>query len=86
MRIIYKPKPDLFIADWLSRQYHDENKDTQIPGMQVSINVIQTATNIPEHMTMHDLQQAVSQDQHLQHLKDYIIQAWPESRIKYHMT
>ena len=31
-------------------------------------------------MTVHELQQAMSQDQHLQHLKDYVIEGWPESR------
>ena len=30
-RIIYKPGPDLFRADWLSRQNHMENKDDKIP-------------------------------------------------------
>ena len=48
--------------------------------MQLNINAIQTATTIPEYMTMHELQQAMSQDQHLQCLNDYIIQGWPESR------
>ena len=48
--------------------------------MQLNYNAIQTATNIPECMKMHELQQAISQDQHLQHPKDYIIQGWPESR------
>ena len=35
---------------------------------------------MPEGMTMYELQQATSQDQHLQFLKDYIIQGWPEGR------
>ena len=37
-------------------------QDTQIPGMQININTIQTPTNIPECKTMHELQQAMSQD------------------------
>ena len=41
VRIIYKPGPDLFIVDWLSRQNHSENKDEEIPGMQLSIKAIQ---------------------------------------------
>ena len=65
--IIYKPGPDLFIAD------HKENKDEEVPGMQINIDVIQTTTNIPDHMTIHELQQAMSQDEHLQHLKEHII-------------
>ena len=31
-------------------------------------------------MIIHKLEQAMSQDKHLQHFKDYIIQGWPESR------
>ena len=73
VRIIYKAGTDLFISDWLSRQNYNENKDAEIPSMQLSDNVIQTGTNIPECIKVHELQQAISQDQHLQCLKDYII-------------
>ena len=48
--------------------------------MQLSINAIQTTTNIPECMTMHELQQVTSQDQHMQCSKEYITQGWPEHR------
>ena len=80
VRVIYKPGPDLFMADWLSQHNHNENKDKEIIGMQISINTIQSTTNIPEHMTMHVLQQATSQDQHLQCLMEYVIQGQPESK------
>ena len=33
--IIKNPGPDLLIAYWLSRQNHKENKDAEIPGMQL---------------------------------------------------
>ena len=78
--IIYRIIRDLFIADWLSRQNHNENKDTEIPDMQSSINETETATNIPECITMHEQQHATSQDQHLYCLKDYITQGLLESR------
>ena len=65
VRIIYKSGPDLFIADWLSRQNHSDNKDEDIPSMQLSIIAIQMTTNIPQCMTMHELQQAMYQGQHL---------------------
>ena len=62
MRIIYKSGPD-----WLSRKKnHKENKDTEIHGMQVNMNAIWTTNNILECMTMHELQQTVYQDDHLQ--------------------
>ena len=31
-------------------------------------------------MTMHELQEATSQDQHLQHLMEYVIQEWPDKK------
>ena len=71
---------NLFIADWLFRQNHTENKDAEIPGMQLNIDVIQTMTNIPDCITIQQLQQATSQDDHLQQLKGYIIRSWPESK------
>ena len=48
--------------------------------MKLSINAIKAATSIPEWMTMHELQQAMSEDQHLQYLKDCIKHGWPSSR------
>ena len=50
VRIIYKPGPDVFIADWLSRQNHKENRDKEIPDMQLNVDAIQTTTNIPDGM------------------------------------
>ena len=41
-----------------------ENGDTDMPGMQLNIDAIQTATNIPDCMTLQELQQAISQDGH----------------------
>ena len=80
VRIIYQPGPDLFIVDWLSTQNHNKDKGAEIPGMQFGISAIQTTTNIPECMTIHELQQVTCQDQHMQCLKEYIIQSWPEHK------
>ena len=80
VRIIQKPGPDLFIADWLSRQNHTENKDAEILGKQLHIDTIQTTTNIPDGITVQQFQQVTSQDDHLQHLKEYIIRGWPENK------
>ena len=66
----YKPGPDLFIADLLSRQNH--NKYAEILGMEPNINAIQTTTNIPDCMTIQELQQATSQDEHLQLHQEHI--------------
>ena len=80
MKIIYKPGPDIFIAEWLSRQKHSKDKDAEILGLQLGINIIQTTTNISECMTIHELQEVTCQDKHMWCLKEYIIQDWPEYR------
>ena len=59
VRIIYQPGPDLFITDLLSRQNHKENKDTEMPDTQLNIDAKQTFINIPECMTIHELQQGM---------------------------
>ena len=75
-----QPGLDLFITYWFSRQNHNENKDEEIPGMLLNIDTIQTMTNIPDCMTIQQLQQGTSQDDHLQQLKCYIIRGWPENK------
>ena len=80
VRIIYKLRPDLFKADLLSRQNHNENRDEENKGMEISINVIQLMTNVPGCMTFSELKEATSEDQHLQHLMEYIIKGWPDNK------
>ena len=65
VKILYKPGPYLFITDWLSRHNHTENKDAEIPGMDVKVDAIQTMTNIPECMSKQQSQQATSHDNHI---------------------
>ena len=48
--------------------------------MEVCIDVIQTATDIPECLSMTELQQESSQDCHLQKLKNIITAGWPDSK------
>ena len=67
--MLCKPEPDIFIADWLSRHNHIEKKDDKIPGMDIMVDAVQIAKNIPECMSVPQLQQATAQDDHLQCLK-----------------
>ena len=53
VQIIYKPGPEIFIADWLSRHNHTEGKDKPIKGMDVWVDAIQTAMDMPECISMH---------------------------------
>ena len=58
----------------------EKNKDKKITGMQISINVTQSTTNIPDCLKRYGLQETMSQDQQLQLLLEYVMQGWPESR------
>ena len=71
--MIYKPSPDYFIADWLSCQNHVEDKDKPIKDMDIRIDAIQSATDMPECISMSLIQQTSTQDDHLQCLNSYII-------------
>ena len=64
----------------LNVQNHDKNKDEEIKGMQISINVIQLTTNMPECITFNELKEVTFQDQHLQQLMENIIQGWPDNK------
>ena len=48
--------------------------------MQLNIDAIQTSTYVPDCMTILKLHQAQSQNEHLQHLKEQIIQGRTENR------
>ena len=48
--------------------------------MQVNIKTIETTTNIQQCMSMCELQQESSWDNHLQQLKEQIIKGWPENK------
>ena len=80
VRIIYKPGVVLFLVYWLSRQNHKENKDAEIPGIQVNIDTMQTTTNIPGCKTIQELQQAMSHNEHLQELREHITKDCSENK------
>ena len=79
-QIIYKPGPEIFIADWRLRHNHTEGKDKPIKGMDIQVDAIQTTVDMPECISMSEIQQASSLDNHLQQLKGIIITGWPDSR------
>ena len=84
VQIIYKPGPEIFIADWLSWHNHVEGKDKPIKDMDIRIDAIQSATDIPECVSMSQIQQASTQDDHLQCLKSFIITGWCSMKDELH--
>ena len=66
VRTLYKPGPEIFIADWLSQHNHKENKDEAISGIDVQVDAVQTLMDVPECMLIQHRQWATAQDEHLQ--------------------
>ena len=67
-----------------SNTNHKEGKDKPIKDMDIRIDAIQSATDIPECISIAQIQQASAQDDHLQHLKSFIIAGWPSTKDKLH--
>ena len=84
VQIIYKPGPEIFIADWLLWHNLVEGKDKPIKDMDIRVDAIQSMTDIPECMSIAQIQQASAQDNHLQCLKDFIITGWPSTKDELH--
>ena len=85
VHILYKPGPDIIIADWLSQHNHQEGKDEPIWHMDIRVDAIQSATDIPGCITISQIQQAMAQDEHLQCLKNIIITGWPSTKGELHI-
>ena len=58
VQIIYKPGPKIFIADWLSKHNHTEGKDKAIKGMDIWVDAIHSVMDMPECLSMAEIQQA----------------------------
>ena len=71
VEILYKPGPKIFIADWLSHHNNEEGKDKPIKDMDIRIDAIQSATDIPECVSTSQIQQATAQNENLQYLKKH---------------
>ena len=84
VQIIYKPGPEIFIADWLSQHNHMKGKGKPIKDMDIRRDAIQSVTNIPECISMLQIQWESTQDDHLQCLKCFIIAGWPSTKDKMH--
>ena len=85
VQITYKPGPDIFIADWLSRHNHVEGKDKPIKDMDIWMDTIQSATDMPECVSVAEIQQASAQDDHLQKLKNLIFAGWCNTKDELHV-
>ena len=85
VQIMYKPRPEIFIPDWLSHHNHKEDKDEPVQDMDIRVDDIQSMTDIPECMSISQIQQTTAQDEQLQHLKYIIITGWPNTKDQLHI-
>ena len=74
---LYKLGPPLFIADWLSQTQPWENRDEEIPGICITISVIDSFTDIPGCLRVKQIRVAVLEDEHLGLLSEYVLYGWP---------
>ena len=86
VHIRYKPGLKLYSADLLSCHNHKENKDREIWGLSINVNTIIPTTNLPMCTSIQDIQEATSQDAHLQDLNIYITHGWLHKKIMWHKT
>ena len=84
VQIIYKPGSEICIADWLLRHNHVEGKEKPIKDMDIRVDAIQSMTDMPECISMAEIQQASTQDNHLQCIKRFIIAGCPDTKDELH--
>ena len=48
--------------------------------MDIQVDAIQSTTDMPECVSIEEIQQALAQDDHLQKLKNFIISGWPDMK------
>ena len=61
-----------------------EGKDKPIKGMDIQVDAIQAAMKMPECVSVAEIQQVSSINNHLHQLKGIIITGWPDSRDELH--
>ena len=71
VQILYKPGPEIFIADWLSWHNHAEGKDKLKKDMDIQVDAIQRSVDMPDCLSIEEMQWASLQDAHLQQLKHF---------------
>ena len=72
IKILYKPRPQQFIVDWLFRHNHEANKDKETPGMYTAINTKGLCMDRPDYMTAEDIRLANLEEEFLGMLSEYV--------------
>ena len=86
VRIIYKPGPELFITDWLSKYNHMENKDGKIISRGIRADTLQMSMSPRMHVSCTNKQKATVQDEHFQLCKGTSSQDGQKLKTRYNRT
>ena len=65
VHVLYKPGPDLYIADCLSLHNHTEHEPQEISGMNINIKTLGIGTDLLVCTSAEDIRNAVSIDTEL---------------------
>ena len=65
IRMLYKPEPQLFIADWLSRNNNATNNNEKISAMYMTIKKRELYKDIPNCMKAEEIREATLEDENL---------------------
>ena len=62
--------------DWLSRYNYEMNRDKEIPGMCITINMIESYADIPNCMTKVEIGEASLEVKHLSAYAEHVLCGW----------
>ena len=80
MCILHKPRPDLYIVDWVSHHNHIEGRGKDIAGMNINIHTVSMAKDIIVYTSVQKIRNAICTDAELQMLQTCIIIGWPQNK------
>ena len=66
------------------KKNHVEGKDKPIKDMDVWVDAIQSSVDMPECISIEEIQHVSSTDVHLQQLRTFIIAGWPHTKDELH--
>ncbi|CAB3981195.1 Hypothetical predicted protein [Paramuricea clavata] len=78
LRIVYKPRKELFIADALSRNYLEEMKETLVQELEV--NKVHLAAHLPISPEKYQEFQKAIADVVMQAVQDAVLEGWPKNK------
>ena len=78
--ILYKPGPQLYIADWLSQNSNAESREQEITVMHVNMHAINSTVDSQICTFIEDMQTSTNEVLDLQRLKAYIIRGYSHTK------